>query len=139
MKIASIRDRLAEKGLRVTPQRIAILEAILELKNHPAAEDIIDFVRKRNPNISTATVYKVLDVLVANDIIERVKTDRDYMRYDAVMARHHHLYSRHTHRIEDYSDDKLNRMILDYFEKKEITGFSVEDVRLQILGTFTND
>ena len=37
----SIRDLFTEKGLKVTPQRIAILEAIYKLDNHPTVENII--------------------------------------------------------------------------------------------------
>ena len=62
MKITEIRTRLTEKGLKVTPQRIAILEAIIKLNNHPTADNIIDYIRNYHPNIATATVYKVLEI-----------------------------------------------------------------------------
>ena len=62
--------RWIESGLKVTPQRVAILEAIITLNNHPTAENIIDFIRKNHPNIATATVYKVLDILVENSLIK---------------------------------------------------------------------
>jgi len=77
MKITKIRNQLVEKGLKVTPQRIAILEAIITLNNHPTAENIIDYIRINHPNITTITVYKVLDALVANELIKKVKTERD--------------------------------------------------------------
>ena len=44
MKITEIRNKLSDKGLKVTPQRIAILEAIIKLNNHPTVENIIDFI-----------------------------------------------------------------------------------------------
>jgi len=136
MKITEIRNKLNEKGLKVTPQRVAILEAIIELNNHPTAEKIIDFVRKNHPNIATATVYKVLDILVENELIKKVKTDKDIMRYEAIMEKHHHLYCSETDRIEDYIDDDLNRIIDEYFTKKKITGFQIKDIKLQIIGEF---
>ena len=77
MKIDEIRSKLIEKGLKVTPQRIAILEAIIVLNNHPTVENIIEYIRNNHPNIATATVYKVLDALVENELIKKVKTDRD--------------------------------------------------------------
>jgi Fur family peroxide stress response transcriptional regulator len=134
MKLAEIRDKLIEKRLKVTPQRIAILEAIIKLNNHPTAENIIDYIRNNHPNIATATVYKVLDVLVANELINKVKTERDVMRYDAVMESHHHLYFSDSDRIEDFVDTELNEMIEKYFEKKKIPDFKIEDVKLQIIG-----
>jgi len=136
MKITEIRNKLIEKGLKVTPQRVAILTAIIELNNHPTAENIIAFVRKNHPNIATATVYKVLDIMVENELIKKVKTDKDIMRYDAIMEKHHHLYCSETDRIEDYIDDDLNKMIDEYFIKKKIAGFQIKDIKLQIIGEF---
>jgi Fur family peroxide stress response transcriptional regulator len=136
MKITEIRNKLIEKGLKVTPQRIAILEAIIKLNNHPTADNIIDYIRNNHPNIATATVYKVLDALVANELIIKVKTEKDVMRYDAVMERHHHLYCSESDRIEDFVDTELNDMIEKYFDKKKIKGFKIEDVKLQIIGKF---
>jgi Fur family transcriptional regulator, peroxide stress response regulator len=139
MKIHELRNKLIDKGLKVTPQRIAILEAIVKLNNHPTAENIIDYIRKNHPNIATATVYKVLDVLVANELINKVKTERDVMRYDAIMESHHHLYCSESDRIEDYADAELNEMIEQYFEKKKIPYFKIEDIKLQIIGKFLKD
>lgn len=131
-----ISEKLKAKGLRVTPQRLAILEAIIELANHPKADNIIEFIREHHPNIATGTVYKVLDALAENGIITRVKTEKDIMRYDAITENHHHLYSAETTKIEDYFDDDLNRLLAVYFEKKKIPGFEIEDIKLQIIGKF---
>ncbi|MFZ5941042.1 MAG: Fur family transcriptional regulator [Bacteroidota bacterium] len=128
--------RLKEKGLKVTPQRIAVLEALIELDNHPAAEEIAAFVRKSHPHIATGTVYHILETLVENGIIRRVKSDRDIMRYDAILEDHHHLYCRETDRIGDYYDEELNVLLKNYFAGKSIPGFSIEEVRLQIIGKF---
>jgi Fur family peroxide stress response transcriptional regulator len=136
MKVNEIRNKLQQKGLKVTPQRIAILEAILRLNNHPTAENIIEYIRKNHPNIATATVYKVLEVLTENKLISKVKTDKDIMRYDAIAEIHHHLYSVESDRIEDYFDAELNELIGNYFQKKGIPGFEIEDVKLQVIGKF---
>jgi len=123
----------------VTPQRIAILEAIIKLNNHPTADNVIDYIRKNHPNIATATVYKVLEALVNKGLIKKVKTERDIMRYDALLEKHHHLYSSDSDRIEDYLDEELNKTLSSFFEKKEIPGFKIEDVKLQIIGKFLKD
>lgn len=136
MKINEIRNKLVEKGLKVTPQRIAILEAIIKLNNHPTAEYIIDYIRKNNPNIATATVYKVLEALAEKGLISKVKTENDIMRYDAFLEKHHHLYSSDSDRIEDYLDDELNEILENHFAKKEIPDFKIEDIKLQIIGKF---
>ena len=129
---------LSEKNLKVTPQRLAVLEAIRKLKNHPTAENVIDFIRKNHPNIALGTVYKVLDTFVEKHIIKKVKTDKGIMRYDGVMENHHHLYCEESDRIEDFFDEKLNNIIDDYFKNKKIPNFKIKDVKLQIIGKFIN-
>ncbi len=131
-----IRELFAEKGLKITPQRIAILEAIYNLNNHPTVEEITHQIRKNNPNIATGTVYKVLDTLVENDLITKVKTDKDIMRYDGVIKKHHHLYCSECDLIEDYEDEELDELLRNYFKNKNIEGFKMEDIVLQIRGTF---
>lgn len=124
-------------GLKVTPQRLAVLEAVDVLRDHPTAEEVGSFIRKMYPNIATGTVYKTLETLVDKDIIIRVKTDRGILRYDAVRKAHHHLYCAKTGRIEDYYDEDLTRIINKHFKKKVIPNFRIEDIKLQIVGKFT--
>ncbi len=132
------REQLKEKGLKVTPQRVAIYEAIVNLKNHPTAENVIEYIKANHPNISVGTVYKVLDSLVENSLLKKVKTEKDIMRYDAVLSNHHHLYCVETERIEDYEDENLNELINDYFKNKKIKNFNVQEIKLQITGKFNN-
>lgn len=129
---------LSDKELRVTPQRIAILEAIASLDNHPSAENIIDFVKKNYANISVGTVYKVLDSFVENRILKKVKTESGTMRFDPLLKKHHHLYCEASDRIEDYQDDKLDNLIIEYFQKKGIKNFNIQNIQLHITGTFKN-
>lgn len=126
-------------NLKVTPQRIAVMDGVINLKNHPTAENMIDYIKINHPNIATGTVYKTLDTLVKNNLIKRVKTDSEIMRYDAVIERHHHLYCSESDRIEDFYDENLNKIIDDYLKNKNISDFKIEDVKLQIMGRFTDN
>lgn len=136
MNDEQVRNSLSEKGLRVTPQRMAILKAVYALNNHPTAEQIIEFVRRSIPSVATGTVYHILDTLVANRIISRVKTDHDIMRYEGITENHHHLYCSECDLIEDYIDEDLDKMLSDYFKNRPIPGFKLENIVLQIRGTF---
>ena len=131
-------SKLQEKGLKVTPQRLAIYDAIVNLKNHPTAENIIEYIKSNHPNISVGTVYKVLDSLTENNLLMKVKTERDIMRYDDVLSNHHHLYCAETDRIEDYEDENLNKLISNYFSKNKIKNFKIQDIKLQLTGKFNN-
>lgn len=136
ISIEEIRNKLSQKGLKVTPQRLAILDAIYKLGNHPTADKIIEYIRKGNPNIASGTVYKVLDTLIENELVKRVTTDRDVMRYDGVLDNHHHLYCNECDVIEDYKDEDLDNLLKDYFENKKIKGFQINEIILQIKGRF---
>lgn len=130
---------LVDNNLKVTPQRIAILEVILSLENHPTVENITDYLRLTHPNISLGTIYKTLDTFHKKGIINKVHDDRDFMRYDAIIEKHHHLYSSESDRIEDFYDNDLNLLLDEYLKKKKIPNFKVEDIKLQIIGKFTDN
>lgn len=128
--------KLSAKKLRVTPQRVAIMEAIVEVGNHPSAEHIIEYVKQKHAHISIATVYKVLDFFVENKLLRKVKTDGGTMRFDPLLEKHHHLHCEASDRIEDYEDQELDQLLIDYFRKKGISNFDIENVQLHISGTF---
>ena len=134
--VDQIKQMLVQKDLKVTPQRLAILEAVYGLENHPTAEKIIAYIRKLHPSIATGTVYKVLDVLVENKLINKVKTEKDIMRYEGMMENHHHLFSSESERIVDYVDEELDQLLDSYFRQKKIPGFQIDTIRLQINGKF---
>ena len=134
----NIRQILVENGLKVTPQRVAVYEAIMKMNNHPNAEAIIEVIKKKYPNIAIGTVYNTLETFAQKGIINRIKTNGDVMRYDALMHRHHHRYSTDSKRIEDYYDEELNQYIQEFIQKRSIPNFSIEDINVQIVGHFTD-
>jgi len=95
-------------------------------------------VLKNHPNIAVGTIYRTLETFVEKGVVKKVKTEKDIMRYDAILERHHHLYCEDTEHIEDFFDEKLNDMREEYFMKKIIPNFRVKDIKLQIIGTFKN-
>lgn len=123
--IEDIRNKFSQKGLKITPQRVVILEAIYKLNNHPTADNIIENIRESHPNIATGTVYKVLETLVENGLIRKVKTDKDIMRYDGIVENHHHLYCSECDLIEDYIDEDLDNLLKNHFKDKNIKGLKI--------------
>ena len=139
MKRERIITALKNCGLKVTPQRIAVFDAVINLNNHPTADNVIEFIKSNHPNIATGTVYKTLETLVRCSIIKKVKTDTDVMRYDAVLEKHHHLYCSESDRIEDFYDNDLNDILDNYLKEKKIPNFTIEEIKLQISGRFTDN
>jgi len=136
MEVEKIRDKIANSGLKVTPQRISVYEAIISMEDHPTAEMIREEVAKKMPSISLGTVYKTLESFVNKGLIKKIRTEEDVMRYDPVLAKHHHLYCQKTNTIADYYDKELNQIIRDYFKQKDISNFKIEDVKVHIIGEF---
>jgi len=133
-----IRNNLMEHGLKVTPQRIAVYEALCELNNHPTADNIIQYVLKKHPYISAATVYNTLETFTRKCLINKVKTEHDVMRYDAMLEKHHHLYCEDTGEIIDYRNAELNMLIENFFSENSVPGFEIKDINLQIVGKKIN-
>jgi Fur family transcriptional regulator, peroxide stress response regulator len=136
MKKEQQRVDLKNSHLKVTPQRMAVLEALNSLRDHPTADTINAFVLKNHPNIAVGTIYKTLETFVEKGLIRKVKTENGVMRYDAILVNHHHLYCEETEHIEDFYDDTLNALLDEYFKTKKIPNFKVKDIKLQIIGTF---
>jgi len=136
--LSQIQDKLALAELKITPQRIAVLEAVLCLHNHPTADEVIEYIRKEHPHIAVGTVYKVLETLVEKQIIKKVKTDKDVMRYDGVLTQHHHIYFSDSEEIMDFTDTALDELLSSYFKKRKIPNLNIEEIKLQINGKHIN-
>lgn len=78
-------------GMKMTPQRIAILESLEGNKEHPSAEAIYESVREKFPTMSFATVYNTLDRLRRDGFVQEITIDPAKRRYDPDMSPHHHL------------------------------------------------
>ncbi len=129
-----IKKKLGEKGLKATPQRIAILKALYAMKNHPDTEEIIEFVCYHNPSISQGTIYRTLDLLTDNKIIRRIQTGSGRMRFDANTEPHFHLYDNVGDKIKDLIDEDLQKYLSDYFKEKQIPNFELNEINVQLIG-----
>jgi Fur family peroxide stress response transcriptional regulator len=125
---------LADKGLKITHQRIVVYQALMSSVKHPTAEQIYDKIKKKNPSISLATVYKILETFVGNQLINRVSTPRGSMRYDPRIDYHNHIYVSNTDEIMDYEDDELREMLIKYLNKRKFNNLNITDFKLQIRG-----
>ncbi len=90
-KIESFLNKCKELGLKITPQRQAVYEALLNREDHPTVEDIYADVRKKYPFISLATVYRTVETLEELGLVKKVAYWGSSARYDANIHEHHHL------------------------------------------------
>ena len=82
---------LKRNKLRVTPQRLAILDYIMSTKAHPTAENIFGELIKAYPSLSLATVYKTLDTLRNEGVIQGFNLGEESKRYDGNIDPHAHF------------------------------------------------
>jgi len=78
-------------GLKLTPQRLAILEYLEGNTSHPSAEDIYRKVHNEFPTMSLATVYSTLSALKVKGNVLELTVDPDKKRYDPNTNMHNHL------------------------------------------------
>lgn len=75
-------DELKAGGIRITPQRHAILEYLITYKNHPTADEIFQDLESRFPNMSVATVYNNLRKFVSIGIVTEMSYGDTASRFD---------------------------------------------------------
>lgn len=135
MRLALIKTKLKEAGMKITPQRIAVLQALMDNRQHPTADDLIKTIWKVHSNISAGTVYHILNTLVSKKVIGKIETVDNVVRYDATTEKHHHLYLNDEHEIVNFFDNELNGIIMDYLtNNNELDNIDIEDVKIQIIG-----
>lgn len=127
----SITKTFKSKGLKLTPQRIAVYEYLLGTQEHPSAEIIYSALIDRFPTISLATVYKSLKTLCEVDLIKELNLGEGNFRYDALMKDHAHFQCTSCARVYDLMHISAQRLE-EEVEKEE--NFSVESSKLYFYG-----
>jgi len=97
--------KLKQIGLRVTPQRQAILRLLEGNRTHPSAEDIYHEVLKEYSQISFATVYNTLSKLAEAGEIQELDIDPNKKRFDPCLSHHLHFYCRVCGKVYDVENE----------------------------------
>jgi Fur family peroxide stress response transcriptional regulator len=129
--LADVRQRFSEKGLKLTPQRYAIYEMMINTDSHPTVEDIYHAVQPTFPMLSLNTVYYTVTSLKKAGLIDDVPVQEGAARFDANMERHHHLVCLKCRKIEDLYDDGLDQLKIS---AKNTNGYLVESHRVEFRG-----
>lgn len=114
---AAIREKIyafiAEKGLRKTAQRDAIIEAAFSTTEHYTAEDLLVMARKNEPSVSRATVYRTLPLLVECGVLKEMDFGREFKFYDPNFVdhpQHNHLICVDCDKIVEFEDRNLETL-----------------------------
>lgn len=92
--------------VRVTPQRKAILRVLRQAREHLTADEVYAAVRAVVPRISLGTVYRNLEILATEGLIQKIVTGSGPMRFDGNPDRHVHLRCERCGKLEDIAMKK---------------------------------
>ena len=94
-----------EKKLKLTPQRLAVYQYLLETNEHPSAEVIYKALQPVYPTMSLATVYKSLKTLVEVGLVQEINVGEGNFRYDATTNDHAHIQCVKCCKVDDLEID----------------------------------
>jgi Fur family peroxide stress response transcriptional regulator len=126
--------RLKEIGLRVTPQRQAILRLLDGNRTHLSAHGVYREILKEYPGISFATVYNTLSRLAEAGKIQELDIDPDKKRFDPCTTPHYHFYCRLCGKVLDIVCDIPFPANLDPPDTRTLDGHRVDAIQLNFKG-----
>ncbi|GAB2534261.1 peroxide-responsive transcriptional repressor PerR [Gracilibacillus alcaliphilus] len=124
-------DKLKSSGVRITPQRHAVLEYLLNADTHPTADDIYKALEGKFPNMSVATVYNNLRVFREIGLVRELTYGDSSSRFDCNTAKHYHIICENCGKIVDFHYPSLDEVEV---LAEQITGFDVSHHRMEVYG-----
>lgn len=131
--VSYYKDKLKNEGFKVTPQRVEVIRALLDL-DHPTASEIQKEIEEQYPMISPSTVYGALELLEKIGELIPIQ-ERSETRYDLAPRTHPHLICIDTGQVHDLDVDKINQKLS---ELMELGPDNVERVELNFYGPCEN-
>jgi len=127
----SIIKQLRERGLKITPQRLAIIEVLIEQGDlHPGARLVHKEAKKKRKGLSLSTAYATLNELSRHGIIKTLQFDKMENRCETNREEHINLICERCKKILDYKVP----IVVDQRGLAKKTGFSITDTRLEYYG-----
>ena len=122
---------LRRQGLRVTPQRLFILDILQHGSRHLSAEEIFAALQHRFPSTDISTVYRTLEVLTNLGMVQRVSLGQSHDHYEWIEEPHHHLVCQRCGAVVQFGDEVLDQ-VRTVLERQN---FRVERAYLEVFGT----
>ena len=110
-RMRTFHSRLRERGLKSTGQRDDIARVFFELRRHISAEELYAEVKKVNPHVGYATIYRTLKLLKESELLFERHFDEGQARYEVAGEPHHdHFICERCGKIIEFENDELERM-----------------------------
>ncbi|GMK42132.1 Fur family peroxide stress response transcriptional regulator [Paenibacillus cellulosilyticus] len=124
-------EQLKNNGVRMTPQRHAILSYLMNAMSHPTADEIYKSLSPSFPSMSVATIYNNLRLFVEAGLVRELTYGDASSRFDADLSDHYHAICKCCGRIVDFEYPPLLEVER---AASQTTGFTVEGHRMEIYG-----
>ncbi|MEK7250932.1 MAG: Fur family transcriptional regulator [Bacteroidota bacterium] len=120
--------------LRATPERFAILDAVLQSQGHFDVEGLYYRIISNGVKVSKATVYNTLELLQECGLVSKYRFAENTSRYEKAFGRphHHHMICLNCGDILEFTNDRLERIQEEIADSKD---FKVQSTTIQIFGT----
>ncbi len=130
----TLAQKLADSGLRATPQREVVYNVLIKKRDHPTADEVFARVKSELPTISLATVYNCLETLVQCDLVRAVNFERGPTRYCPNLRPHAHFHDEQTGKTHDID---LPPTLLETVHSVLPRGFDASSVEIIFRGKAT--
>ncbi|OPX84217.1 MAG: Peroxide operon regulator [Pelotomaculum sp. PtaB.Bin104] len=118
-------NKIKKQGLRLTPQRLAILELLDGNKTHPSAEEIYHQLKLKYPSLSLTTVYNNLEMLIKAGELQEIRIRAEKRRFDPNPAPHGHFLCRICDSLSDLDSGSMEIQIPSMNNGYLVENFSV--------------
>jgi Fur family ferric uptake transcriptional regulator len=124
-------DRLRKQGYRLTPQRLAILQILIDSGGHLSPQQVFEQARELTPGITEPTVYRTLSFLSEVDVLMSTHEVNGTTVYEVASNLHHHLVCRSCGESLEIDHDALDGL---YRTLKKQTGYDLDDRHITLFG-----
>ena len=132
--VGTATEALKAHGMRVTPQRIAVYDALVPRKDHPSVDQIYTQVKERCPTISLNTVYTTLTMMAKAELIRQIDAGDGLCRYDGNPRPHLHIVCTDCHRVDDLDLDMTADAKSLLQRAADTSGYDINDYAIYFYG-----
>jgi Fur family ferric uptake transcriptional regulator len=131
--LSSFREYLVGEGLKFTGERRAIALALFESESHLEAEELLLRLKGTGANVSRATVYRTLDLLVEAGLARKVRLGTDHNFFEHILGRrqHEHMVCISCGTVIEWFDPELASLVERNTEEQ---GFEPARYTVQVFG-----
>ena len=111
-QLKAIEEYMKTHGLKLTGPRKRVVQKLLSVKGHVAADDIIELLRRDKTPVSKATVYRTLALVTESGLIDGHDFDKGKRLYEPMVGRahHDHMYCITCGKVIEFEDEAIERL-----------------------------